>query len=442
MGILFEGVDMLTGVGDGMLCDGYLLVEGDRITAMGEGRFPVLPAPGSEGAASHIRVNASGQLLMPAFYNAHTHVAMTLLRNYADDMDLHTWLFTRIFPMEARFDGAVVSAGTRLGLLEMLAGGTAGFADMYDFCDETAQAVLDAGMRLLMTRGLINGATEEDFRQDRRLLEARALHERWHGAGNGRIQAGIGPHAVYTCSPAYLRAAAEEAARLNATVHVHVDETRREHEECLEKYGMTPTALLESVGLFDGKAIAAHCVHVTEADLAILARHNVTIAHNPRSNMKLASGIAPVVQARAAGITVALGTDGASSNNTLDMWAEMGLAALMHKGSTLDPLAVPALEAFTMATRAGAEALGVSDAGYLAVGAKADLLLVDRSGPHWQPAHNPLSAVVYAGRSADVRMTMVDGRMLYRDGEFLTLDAERIYHDVKQSVARVFGAGA
>jgi 5-methylthioadenosine/S-adenosylhomocysteine deaminase len=369
MGLLFEQVDVLTGTEAGVLKDAHLLVEGNRVTAMGEG--PYHEPDDTRPAVSHERICAPGQLLMPAFYNAHTHVAMTLLRNYADDMDLHTWLFTKIFPMEACFDGAAVSAGTRLGLLEMLAGGTAGFVDMYDFCDETAEAVLDAGMRMLMTRGLLNGGTDGDLRTDPRLREARALHARWHGAGDGRIATGIGPHAVYTCTPAYLRAAAEEAARLGVTVHVHVDETRREHDECLAAHGMTPTALCESAGLFDGKAIAAHCVHVTDGDLAILARRGVVVAHNPRSNMKLASGFAPVLKARAAGIPVAIGTDGASSNNTLDMWAEMGLAALIHKGNTLDPLAVPAAEAFAMATRAGAQAMGLTDAGLLSVGARA-----------------------------------------------------------------------
>ena len=440
MSILFEKVDILTGTAAGVLRDGYLLVENHRVTAMGEGLFPEEAQP--QPSTVHERVRAPGQLLMPAFYNTHTHVAMTLLRNYADDMDLHTWLFTRIFPMEERFDGAAVSAGTRLGLLEMIAGGTAGFVDMYDFCDETAEAVRDAGMRMLMTRGLLNGGTDGDLKNDRRLHEARALHARWHGEGDGRITTGIGPHAVYTCTPSYLHAAAEEAARLGVHVHVHVDETCREHEECLAAHGMTPTALCESAGLFDGKAIAAHCVHVTDEDLAILARRGVVIAHNPRSNMKLASGFAPILKARAAGIPVALGTDGASSNNTLDMWAEMGLAALIHKGNTLDPLAIPAAEAFAMATGAGAQAMGMTDAGYLAVGSKADLLLVDRKGPHWQPLHDPLSAVVYSGRAADVRLTMVDGRVLYRDGEFLTLDAERIAHDVRQTVGRLFDAGS
>ena len=455
MRTLFEHAHIVTGNGAEILHDACLLVDGDRITAMGEGpcvcRDVEPPAGGDADAVPGTqvpdgsvpergitRVDAAGKLLMPAFYNGHTHVAMTLLRNYADDMDLQTWLFTRIFPAEDRFDAAAVGAGTRLGLLEMLAGGTAGFIDMYSFCEETAQAVSEAGMRLLMTRGLVNGEPAGDFRQDTRLREARELHARWHGTQNGRIQTGFGPHSIYTCSPAYLGAIAQAAEDMDACIHVHVDETRHEHEECLQRHGMTPTALCESVGLFKGRAIAAHCVHVTPQDLDILARNRVTMVHNPRSNLKLASGVAPVLRARAAGISVALGTDGASSNNTLDMWGEMGLAALIHKGVSLDPLAITAQEALSMATRAGAQAMGLSDAGFLAVGAKADLVMADSAGPHWQPHHNLLSALVYSGRGADVRMTMVDGRILYHNGEYLTLDAERILHDVRETVRRVF----
>lgn len=459
MGILFEQVDLVTGNGDEVLRDGYLLVEGDRITAMGQGSFSMdetadishsgaMPLNHHHPAGrmlqpdpprTHQRIAAPGCVLMPAFYNAHTHVAMTLLRNHADDMDLQTWLFTRIFPAEARFDDAAVGAGTRLGLLEMLAGGTAGFIDMYDHCDATAEAVEDAGMRLLMTRGLLNTDDAGNFGNDSRLLEAKALHARWDGAGNGRIRTGFGPHSVYTCSPAYLRVVADEAMNLGVPVHVHVDETRREHEECLARHGLTPAALCEQAGLFGGHAVAAHCVHVTDEDLALLAAHDVTIAHNPRSNLKLASGVAPVLRARVAGIPVALGTDGASSNNTLDMWAEMSLTSLLHKGTSLDPLAVSASEALVMATRAGAQAMGMRDAGFLQIGAKADLVMADGTGAHWMPVHNRLSAVAYSGRSSDVRLTMVDGRILYRDGAYMTLDAERIRHEVASAMERIFG---
>jgi len=436
MGILFEHAIVATGNGSEILRDAHLLVEGDSITALGEG-----PPKACEGAppVSHERIDASGMMILPAFFNAHSHVPMTLLRNYADDMDLQTWLFTRIFPVEDRLDGDDVFCGTQIGLMEMMAGGTAAFTDMYYFCERTAEAVLDSGMKMLMTRGLTHDGTSSDFSNDVRLADSRNLHRDWHGAGNGRILTGMGPHAIYTCSPAYLRKVAEVAAELGVRVHVHVDETRREHEESLQKYGRTPTAHCDALGLFDVPSIAAHCVHVTEADLGILAAKNVTIAHNPRSNLKLASGIAPVQAARKAGIRVALGTDGASSNNTLDMWAEMNLAALLHKGATLDPLAVRAADALEMASRAGAEAMGFELSGTLAVGMKADIQMTDMSGMHWQPLHDPLSALVYSGRSADVRLTMVDGRVLYRNGEYLTIDAEKVRASVASTIAKVFG---
>lgn len=435
MGILFEHAVVATGEGGRVLRDAHLLVENGIITALGEGSW----VPKHEKTEGHECIDATGKVLLSGFFNAHTHIPMTLLRNYADDMDLHTWLFSKIFPMEDRLDGDAVFWGTQLGLMEMLAGGTVGFTDMYYFCDRTAEAVLDSGMRMLLTRGLTGDGTSGDFSGDIRLAESRALHSAWHGAGNGRIRVGLGPHAIYTCSAPYLSAVAELASTLSATVHIHLDETRREHAECLEKYGKTPVRHCDDLGLFAGPAIAAHCVHITEEDMDILAARNVVMAHNPRSNLKLASGIAPVPSARKAGIRVALGTDGASSNNTLDMWAEMGLAALLHKGATLDPLAITAGEALEMATRIGAAAMGFETSGTLAVGMKADLQMADVSGPHWQPLHNPVSAIVYSGRSADVRLTMADGKILYRNGEFLTIDAEKVRHGVAGTVDKVFG---
>ena len=438
MGILFEHATILSGAAT-LIRNGHLLVEDGRIKALGEGALEAGTQAGTQAGATLERVDASGCLLLPAFFNTHTHAPMTLLRNYADDMDLQTWLFTKIFPAEDKLDGDDIAAGTRLAMMEMLAGGTAGFTDMYYFCDRMAQAVSDGGMRALLTRGLMNGAESGPFDQDVRLAENRELFAQWHGAGDGRIRIGFGPHAVYTCSPAYLAAVAEEADRLGATIHVHLDETRREHLECLERHGRTPAKLCDDWGLFRRPAVAAHCVHVTEEDMDLLAERNVTIAHNPRSNLKLASGIAPVARARAKGIRVALGTDGASSNNALDMWGEMGLAALLHKGASLDPLAVAAEEAIHMATRAGAEAMGLGMSGRLEAGMEADLVMADMSGPHWQPLHNPLSALVYSGRASDVRLTMVAGRVLYRDGAYLTIDAERVRHDVARTMAKVFG---
>ncbi len=435
MGILFEQATIVTGAGGSVMTGGHLLVVDGRIAAVGAGDFTADEPAGTV----HERIDATGCLLLPAFFNTHTHAPMTLLRNYADDMDLQTWLFTKIFPAEDRLDGDDIAAGTQLAMMEMLAGGTAGFTDMYYFCDRMAEAVSEAGMRTLLTRGLMNGAEAGPFDQDVRLAENRALFKQWHGAGEGRIRIGFGPHAVYTCSPAYLSAAAEEADRLGATIHVHLDETRREHEECLARHGKTPTELCDAAGLFHRPAVAAHCVHVTESDLELLAERQVTIAHNPRSNLKLASGIAPVAQARQKGIRVALGTDGASSNNTLDLWGEMGLAALLHKGATYDPLAVAAGDALYMATRAGAEAMGFGQSGLLAAGMDADLVMADMRGPHWQPLHNPLSALVYSGRASDVRLTMVAGRILFRDGAYTTIDAERVRHDVARTMGRVFG---
>lgn len=430
--ILFENAGILTNSQSGYIDSGYVLVDGARIAAVGAG---ACTRPEAEAAR---RVNVNGQILMPGLANAHCHIPMVLLRNYADDMDLQNWLFNRIFPIEDRMGAADIDAGTRLGLLEMVAGGTTAFLDMYYFCDETARAVEEAGIRCVLTRGLMNPQGDEGLESDSRIAEALRFAKDWHGAADGRILAGLGPHSVYTCTPAYLRRVADIAVETGMLVHVHLDETKREHDECLARHGVTPTRHLLDCGLFRTPTVAAHCVHVSADDLRILAENGVSIAHNPTSNLKLASGIAPVPAAQAAGIRVALGTDGASSNNNLDMWEEVNLAALLHKGVSLDPLAVPAAAALEMGTASGAEAMGFADCGRLEAGKRADLVMIDPERVHSLPRHNPVSAMAYSMRSSDVRMTMVDGRELYRDGEFLTLDRERILASVKASCARLF----
>ncbi len=446
MGILFENASIIAGEGHHVLNNAYLLIEGDMITGIGTGE------PGKIEMRVSERISCHGKLLLPAFFNAHTHIPMTLLRNYADDMDLQTWLFTKIFPVEDRFTASDIYAGTQLGMMEMLASGCAGFTDMYYFCDETAKAVVESGMRAYLTRGLthmvgnpsdaaalpVYGTAKEQFASDERIVDSLSLYRHWHGAGNGRLHMGLGPHAIYTCSADYLKAISEISEEQNMGIHIHVDETRKEHEDCLQQHGKTPVAYLADLGILNNRTIAAHCVHVTEDDIVLLAKQGVTVAHNPRSNLKLASGIAPVVKMQEAGLSVALGTDGASSNNGLDMWAEMNLAALLHKGASLNPLAVDAGIALEMATVNGAKAMGFPQSGRLQLGWKADLQMVDIRGAHWQPLHNPLSAVAYSGRSSDVVLTMVDGKVLYKNGEFLTIDKEKALYNVQRAVERVF----
>jgi len=257
---------------------------------------------------------------------------------------------------------------------------------------------------------------------------------------DGRIRVAFAPHAVYTCAPQYIRAIRDTAEKLGAHIHVHVDETVKEHNDCLQQYGKTPVRHLYDIGLFDLPTVAAHCVHVTERDMDMMKEKNVAFVHNPGSNLKLGSGIAPVPDALKKGLNVALGTDGASSNNNLNMWEEINLAALIHKGARLDPLAVNASDAFKMATVNGAKALGFNNCGQIKEGFRADMILVDISKPHYLPMHRLTSNLAYSAQAADVQTVFVDGKILYDKGEYKTLDKEKILYHVGLIYEKLFGS--
>lgn len=394
--------------------------------------------PDSQDSSELIVINGKGKVLMPGLVNAHTHTPMTLLRSYADDMALHTWLYEHIFVVEAKLTAQDVFWGSQLALLEMIAGGTTCFADMYYFIDKIAEATAQSGMRGLLARGLVNGAVLEDYSGDDRLNEAVSVFNEWNGAMDGRIRIALAPHAIYTCSPQYIRAIRDTAEKLNARIHVHVDETVKEHNDCLQQYGKTPVKHLYDTGLFDLPSIAAHCVHVTDRDMDLMKEKNVTFVHNPGSNMKLASGVAPVPDALNKGLNVALGTDGASSNNNLNMWEEINLAALIHKGARLDPLAVNAKEAFRMSTVNGSKALGFPETGQIKEGLRADMIIIDTEKPYYFPKHNLISNIAYAAQASDVETVFVDGKMLYHKGEYKTLDKEQIFYNVEKVCKRLF----
>ncbi len=384
-------------------------------------------------------IDAKGKLVMPGLINGHCHVPMTLLRNYADDMDLQTWLFKHIFPAEDRLAGEDVRIGSLIGIMEMLATGTTCFADMYYFMDDIAEAVAASGIRAQLSRGQTCSDSGDDFSHQKAMGEAIDFVKKWNGAANGRITAAMAPHAIYTCSPDYIRAIAREAEKLEVPIHIHVDETRVEHEDCLKLYGKTPVKHLYELGLFDLKTIAAHCVWITPEDMALLLEKQVSIIHNPTSNLKLASGIAPIYEAYQKGINIAIGTDGASSNNNLNMFEELHLTGIIHKGYKLEPAIIKADEALQMATVNGARALGLEKVGRVKEGYKADLIMIDLEKPHLKPIHKVTSALVYSAQGSDVCMTMVDGRILYQDGEFLTIDKERVFHALDKACKRIFG---
>lgn len=434
MGYEIENITVVTWDNDGLkvIKNATVETEGNKITYVGANKN------GNAENSGKIKIDGKGKALLPGFVNAHTHIPMTLLRSYADDMDLQTWLFDHIFKIEDKLTDDDVYWGTQLGMLEMIAGGTTCYCDMYYFVDRIAEATAESGMRALLSRGLTNGDDKDDYSDDYRINEALETFRNWNGAENNRIRIAFAPHAIYTCAPKYIRAIRDIAEKMNAYIHVHVDETAKEHNDSLNQYGKTPVQHLNDLGLFDLPTIAAHCVHVTEQDMEIMKGKNVSFVHNPGSNLKLGSGIAPVPEAIKKGINVALGTDGASSNNNLNMWEEINLAALIHKGARMDPLAVTATEAFKMATVNGAKALGFNNIGQIKEGFIADMVLVDISKPHYLPEHNLVSNLAYSAQASDVETVFADGKILYDKGEYKTLDREKILYNVNRVCQRLF----
>ena len=383
-------------------------------------------------------IDGRGRLLVPGMVNAHTHVPMTLMRGYGEDLPLQKWLFDRIFPFEDQLTSEAVYWGSMLGIAEMLMTGTVSFTDMYYFCDDIVQAVEETGIKANIGRGITCFDPAKRLADIPAYAETRALLERFRGT-DGRIRIDVAPHAEYTTRPDILRDAAELASQYGARMQIHLSETKSEHEECLTRHGKTPTRLLEEVGVLSHPLTAAHGVWVTDDDIACLAAHGATLAHCAKSNLKLGSGIAPVVRAKQAGLSVAIGTDSAASNNVLDMVDEMRTAALLAKGAACDATVMSAEEVLRMGTRVGALSQGRTDCGDVAEGFRADMVMVDATAIGMCPLHAPLSEFLYGAGSRAVCMTVVDGRVLYRDGSFLTIDIERVKYEVQRVVNRIVG---
>jgi len=380
-------------------------------------------------------IDGTNKLAAPGMVNTHGHVSMTLLRSYADDMSLMDWLNNKIWPVEARMDADDIYWGAMLAMLEMIKSGTTSFADMYSFMDRVAQATEESGLRGNLSRGLLELGDEAAGQA--RLDENVQFFKDWNGKAEGRIRVTLGPHAPYTCSTSYLKKIRDAAEALGCELQMHLAETKGECERTLKEYGKTPIEYAVNLGLADCGLIAAHCVCVTPQDIALMAEHNIRVAHNPQSNLKLASGIAPVPEMLAAGVKVGLGTDGPSSNNNLDLLEECRLAAMLHKSVKGDPLAVPAKKAWEMATKTGAEVLGFSGVGELKVGQLADIVLYNMQAPHWYPRHDRLSLLVYSACAADVDTVICDGKILLKDKIFLTLDEEKIYAEANACALRL-----
>lgn len=376
-----------------------------------------------------IEIDCEDNLLMPGFKDAHTHSAMTFLRSYADDVPLNQWLHDKVFPMEALLTPDDIYSLTRLAVLEYLTSGITSIFDMYLQPDATAEACMDTGMRCVLTSGLNNFTSSPEQMEDE--------YNRWNAA-SPLISYRLGFHAEYTCSRELLTRVAELAHRYQTPVYTHLAETSREVDECRVRYGMTPAAFLDSLGLFDYGGGGYHCVHMTDEDIDIFQKRGLYVITNPASNLKLASGIAPIAEYERRGIPVAIGTDGAASNNCLDMFREMFLVTGLAKVRENDAACVDAGRVLRMATVHGAGAMGLTDADCLAPGKLADIILLDLHQPNMQPIHSIPKNIVYSGSKANVKMTMIGGRILYRDGRFMVGESpDRIYSECDSIVQRM-----
>ncbi len=404
--------------------EGSLLIEDGIITSIGE----------KEGA-EHV-IDAKGNIVMPGLINAHTHLGMTLFRGYADDLPLKEWLTEHIWPIEAKLTEDDVYAGTLLGCLEMIKSGTTAFADMYIRMNGAAKAVEESGLRGVLSYGMIELGDEE--RGEKELKIGKEFVKKWNGTSNGRITAMYGPHAPNTCSSEFLMYVREHADEDKVGIHIHASETKAEVEQIKAQCGMSSVKLLDSLNFLGPDVLAAHCIWLSPEDIQILKKKDVKIAHNPTSNMKLASGIAPVPELLEAGITVGLGTDGCASNNTLDMFYEMKMAALLNKVRKLDPTTIPAPKAVEMATVNGARSVGL-DTGVIAEGKKADIIIVDMNKPHLTPRHDLISHLVYCTKGSDVSTTIVDGKILMENYQVKIFDEAEVMARAEERAKDLMG---
>lgn len=380
------------------------------------------------------RIDCRDKIVMPGLVNTHCHVSMTLQRSSADDIALMEWLNDYIWPFEARQSADDIELGARLGVAEMLLGGVTSFVDMYWHEASVFNAVRDMGMRALLTASSLDSNLDACER-DLEALLAKV-------GGCDRITAGVSPHSAYTCSEATLLRTKELCRRHGLRMTTHIAETQDETRIIAERYGCTPVERYDRLGLLDDTVIAAHCVHVSRNDMEILRERGVHVSHNPSSNMKIASGIAPVEQMRGMGINCTIGTDGTCSNNDLDMWEEMRGASFLQKVATMNPTAVPAYEILRMATVNGARALGLGgELGIIAAGALADIIVVDTMKPHIRPIHDPVSNLVYCAKAADVETVIVDGQIVVENRIVRGADIDALSREVQRCADRLSGRG-
>ncbi|MBW1608364.1 MAG: amidohydrolase [Deltaproteobacteria bacterium] len=409
-----------------ILENGFLAIRGDSISHIGTGDMPSIKADKI--------IDAKGGLVLPGLVNGHTHAAMTLFRGLADDLPLMQWLENYIFPAERNMDAEFVYTGTQLALAEMILSGTTTFCDMYLFEEEVAKAAKKAGVRCLAGEVLYDFPSPNYGSVENGLEYTESLIQKWRD--DPIVSIAVEPHSLFTCSPELLMASNELALKHRVPLIIHVAETLNEVSEIKRKYAKTPIEHLDSLGLLGAHLIADHCVHLGQSEITKMAEHGVKVVHNPESNMKLASGIAPIPELIKQGVTVGLGTDGCASNNNLDLFSEMDTAAKLHKVHAMDPTAVDAVTVLRMATIEGARALGLQDiTGSLEIGKKADVIVIDTHKPHLTPMYNATSHLVYAASGNDVTHSVINGKLVMEDRKLLTLDLDEVIaHSREKSV--------
>ena len=434
--LIVEGDYIVTMDADGaVLENGAVAIDQGVIVAIG----PAADINAAYSARGHLA--GGNRIVMPGLINGHSHAAMTLLRGVADDLALMDWLNNYIFPAEVEFaDAEFVRIGTELACWEMIRGGTTTFVDMYYHPDVIATVVEQCGLRAFVSATVIDQRSPDAENATDSIIKGMEFVNRWKGK-NSRITPIFGPHANYTLNAEQLVATRNAANEAGVPISIHMSESPFELQYSKDTFGMTSIELFESIGFLDGPTIGAHVVWPTDAEIRILAERKVGVIHNPTSNMKIASGISPVTEMLQAGVRVGLGTDGAASNNDLDMWEEMRLAAFLQKVEQMNPEVLSATTVLTMATSGGAEAVGLGDkVGTLAVGMAADVIQVSLDDVHFIPTYNVISHLVYVADEQDVASVVVDGRVLMREGEMLTIDTERVRKEASALAAKIGAA--
>lgn len=383
-------------------------------------------------------IEGKGNLLAPAFYNAHCHSAMTLFRGFGDDLPLREWLDTKILPAEELLNEDRVYYGSMMAIAEMIKNGVVSFSDMYFFLDSTARAVGESGIKANISRSVVSFDPDLDVTTDTRIAEGVDAYKKWHNTFDGRLKVDMSVHAEYSNVEKCCRYVGELAKDFGTGIQLHLSETQSEHDKCVQTRGMTPTEFFASTGVLDVPVTAAHCVYVTDSDIQILADRGVSVAHNPVSNLKLGSGIMRYGSLKSAGVNVALGTDGVASNNKLSILREMQYAALIHKGNTRNAAETNASDMIKCATVNGAIAQGRLDCGKIEVGCRADLILVNMNSVNNIPVFSYDSALTYSACESDVLMTVCDGRILYENGEYTSIDMEKLTAEAKSVFEHYF----